>query len=159
MTPLDLTTRIDQTIFADRPDGHSAAGIPGDCFRACLAMLAGTALEDAPHAVLYVSWFDVARRFIREHLPGLDLLCYDWDGSSSLYRDGVARPVIAGGPSPRGPFHHAVIANSVDGSLWHDPHPSRAGLLAIDSAIALVPLADGNPALPEPLALTAGVAA
>ena len=33
---------------------------------------------------------------------------------------------LAGGVSPRGVKHFVVVK---DGQLWHDPHPSRAGLV------------------------------
>ncbi len=156
MSALTSIRRIDQTILAARPDGHAADGTPGDCFRACLAMLADVELTDAPHAVIYLSWFSVARRFIRDVHIGSDLLCYEWDGSFDLYGDGVERPVIATGPSPRGPFKHCVIANSVTGEVVHDPHPSRAGLKGIELVDAIVPLAADNPALDPVLALTGG---
>lgn len=150
--------RIDQTILADRSDGHAADGTPGDCFRACLAMLMGSTLTNTPHAVMYLSWFDVARRYVREVSPGADLLHYKWDGSTDLYGDGIPRPVIAVGPSPRGQFHHCVIANSVTGETWHDPHPSRAGLVAVEGVDAVVPLTPDNPPLGPVLALPGGVA-
>ncbi len=38
---------------------------------------------------------------------------------------------IAMGPSPRGPFWHAVVY--ADGVLAHDPHPSGAGLLSAET--------------------------
>jgi len=151
----ELVPRVEQEILAARPDGRAADGTMGDCYRACLAMLCHTQLHDAPHAVMYVSWFSVARRFVRTHSPGCDLLCYEWDGTWDLYGDGVERPVIAAGPSPRGPFRHCVIASSVTGEIIHDPHPSRAGLLSIDEADAIVPLRDENPPLDRVLELMA----
>lgn len=152
-------TRIDQTIFAQRADGHDANGVPGDCFRACLAMLTGAALNETPHAVLYLSWFDVARRFVRDVNEGAsDLLHFEWDGSTDLYGDGIHRPVIAVGKSPRGTFYHCAIADSVTGEVWHDPHPSRAGLVSIEGVDAIVPLSDTNPPLAPMLALPRGAA-
>lgn len=38
---------------------------------------------------------------------------------------------IAMGPSPRGDFWHAVVCE--DGVIVHDPHPSDAGLVSIET--------------------------
>jgi hypothetical protein len=140
-----VVKRLTQRILACpvRGDGHDTDGTPGDCYRTCLAMLTGADYEDAPHAVLFLSWFNVAREFVRQQVPGGDLQCFGWDGSVDLYGDGSHRPVIATGPSPRGDFRHCVIADSTTGELVHDPHPSRAGLLRIETADAIVPL--GHP--------------
>jgi len=37
--------------------------------------------------------------------------------------------VFVSGPSPRGVPHQVLYRN---GELWHDPHPSRAGLLSVN---------------------------
>lgn len=156
--PFDsMLERVDQAILAERPDGHDANGTPGDCFRACLAMMTGASLHETPHAVMYLSWFDVARRFVRATSgDAIDLLHYEWDGSTDLYGDDIPRPVIAVGRSPRGTFHHCVIADSTNGEVWHDPHPSRAGLAAIEGVDAKVPMSPDNPPLSPVLALTSG---
>lgn len=44
---------------------------------------------------------------------------------------------MAYGPAVRG-FDHAVVV--LDGKLWHDPHPSRDGLLSVSAYELLVPL-------------------
>lgn len=44
---------------------------------------------------------------------------------------------VAIGPSERG-VNHAVIA--YDGKCWHDPHPSRAGLLRVTSYEIVIPI-------------------
>lgn len=130
---------VDQAVTACpiRNDGHAADGTPGDCFRACLAMLLGVDLTDVPHVVSYVSWWDLTRRTVGELLPGFDVGCYAPE--FPLYPDAEPRLVIASGPSPRGPFAHAVIVDARTGDLVHDPHPSRAGLAVIEDVIALVP--------------------
>ena len=136
--------RLTQRLLADpkRNDGHTADGTPGDCYRTCLAILADTSYKQAPHAALYLSWFNEARRFIQMNVPGSDLQCFDWDGSFDLYGDGQHRLVIATGPSPRGDFLHCVIADAVTGEILHDPHPSRAGLTRIETADAITPFGD-----------------
>lgn len=148
---------LTQRIVADpeRGDGHAADGTPGDCFRTCLAMLTDADYEEVPHAVQYLSWYSVARRFVRERFPGADLQCFEWDGSFDLYGDGAGRMVIATGPSPRGDFKHCVIANAATGEIVHDPHPSRAGLTRIELADAIVPVSADNLPLEPVLALEA----
>ena len=48
---------------------------------------------------------------------------------------------IAGGMCERGGRHSCVYR---DGRLAHDPHPSRAGLLSVDTWTLLVPLDPGQ---------------
>lgn len=135
---------VDSRVLADprRGDGADAAGVMGDCFRACLASLLELDLDDVPHAVHFVTWFDEVRRFMRAQI-GSDAGCYEprWP----LYDDGIGRPVIASGPSPRGPWWHSVIVDSTTGELMHDPHPSRAGILEVSDVIAIVPAYDPPP--------------
>lgn len=50
------------------------------------------------------------------------------------YRNAI---VVAGGPGPRG-CDHAVLYR--DGSMLHDPHPSRAGLLSVEDVTILIPI-------------------
>ena len=40
-------------------------------------------------------------------------------------------------PSPRGDFRHAVVVN-LDGTVVHDPHPSRASLGATIEGVDLL---------------------
>ena len=63
MTDLLGVRPVDQRVIADpqRGDGHDHTGNQGDCYRACLAMLAGTTLEQAPHAARYLSWWRQCR--------------------------------------------------------------------------------------------------
>lgn len=152
---------IDQTVLACpiRNDGHDATGMPGDCFRAALATLLDEPLHDVPHAVLYLSWWAVARRHVRRTRPGWDLSCHAPGFPVYLPADDpsvyVPPLVLGSGPSPRGPFAHVVVLDQATGDLHHDPHPSRAGLLSVDEVICLVGAHDDYP-LPPMLALTAG---
>ena len=45
---------------------------------------------------------------------------------------------MAYGPSARGTQHSVIV---LDGELWHDPHPSRAGLLSVEQYEIIIPLA------------------
>ena len=129
-----------QTIFAERDDGHSAAGVPGNCIQACVASLLDLELHEVPHFAVYVDWFAAMRRWARER--GGDFTYYQFD--QEQYAEAWERQVewgrehwahvILSGPSPRGPFWHVVVGN-VDREVVHDPHPSRAGLLEVRDAI------------------------
>lgn len=45
---------------------------------------------------------------------------------------------IASGPSPRGPFHHAIVCKN--GKMVWDVHPSDDGVLAIEKHELIVPM-------------------
>lgn len=139
--------RIDQTVTACpvRNDGHAADGTPGDCLRACLAMLLDVDLTAVPHVVMFAAWWDEARRTVRRLQPGADLAYFEGI-TFPLYDDAEPRVVIASGPSPRGPFAHVVMVEAAGGEVLHDPHPSRAGLVSVDGVLALVPPYDPPPA-------------
>ena len=128
---------VDQRVFADprRADGYSTEGVAGDCFRACLATLLGTSYEATPHAGMSHCWFEVARDFTRRTTNGRSDLGYIANPDQVIsHCDGIA---IGCGPSPRGPFLHAVIIDLRTGATVHDPHPSRAGILELLDVIVL----------------------
>lgn len=149
-----------QAYLAQRPDGRTLDGTPGDCYRTCVAILVDQDRDAVPHAVLFGdSCDDVIRRHVRATRPGWDLGWYlptPWP----LYADpDQAAPcqqlAIATGPSPRGPFLHCVVVDAFTGDLVHDPHPSGAGLAGdITTIDVLVPAYDPPPA--DPIALPAG---
>lgn len=127
---------VDQTIFADpvRGDGHNAAGVPGDCWRACIASLLELPTKVVPHFLLYGEelWWHETLEFVRGR-TGLTL----------YYHEDPVFPfdteyLIGSGPSPRGDFHHAVILRA-DGTMAHDPHPLRSGLKSVSSVFGLAP--------------------
>lgn len=121
------TTLITQRILAERADGHNAAGISGDCFRACVATILARPYDEVPHFVLYVSWWSYARQWARDR--GGDFACWYFDDwHVRLPKPEILRPLfIATGLSPRGGFNHCVVVD--EGlNIIHDPHPSRAGL-------------------------------
>lgn len=150
-----------QQYLAERPDGHTLDGIPGDCFRTCVGILLDTNPETLPHFVMHgAKWWDVTRRTIRQITDGAyDLNTFTpspwplWNEPDQI--DGWQRLAIATGPSPRGPFPHCVVIDSITGDFVHDPHPSGDGLAGpIVQVDLLVPLYDPAPA--EPIALPAG---
>jgi hypothetical protein len=130
-----------------RRDGHTIDGIPGDCVRACVATILNEPLDAVLHYAQYgARWFDVMRLDARtEH--ELDWAYYELDDLLELPPEN--QPVgwcILTGPSPRGPFNHAVVGTG-SGRIVHDPHPSRAGLEQVVDAIVLVRPYDPAPVL------------
>ena len=122
---------VDQTILADpsRNDGKDADGVPGDCWRACIASIVELPAEEVPHFGALEGpseWWTATWKWLATkgyRIAGRN------DGE---WRIGV-------GPSPRGPFHHAVVLDST-GALAHDPHPSRLGLVRVESTYAITPI-------------------
>jgi hypothetical protein len=103
--------------------------IPGNCLQAAVASLLDLDLDTVPHFVVHDDWLERLVAFGREH--GHHVKCAAPDARVSLG--------IASGPSPRGVQHAVVMAS---GDVVWDPHPSRAGLLAIGLVFAFTPLAD-----------------
>jgi hypothetical protein len=122
-------TPVDQLFSGD----NAVTGIPGDCWRACIASVLDLPADEVPHFVsLYWSeedptlWYFETASWLKERGYALET----WAPGPPPRYNGYA---IASGPSPRGDFKHAVVryvaAQSADGMLvWdaHDPHPSRA---------------------------------
>lgn len=124
-------SRRDQTRVGD--------GI-GNCWQACLATLTGAQLEEVPdpRAVDLDTPWDAEFRQVADWLlgrfglaivrirPGPDGPAPGWPDSGYW---------IACGPNPDGAEHSCVYRGQ---RLWHDPNPSRAGLLRITACEFLV---------------------
>ena len=137
----DLTYKIDQTIFQTDPSRN------GNCFAACVATALGKQLADVPH---FVEWGQHLHNGAirddndpdRKHWWGM-FLGYAfaiglWPQElDTLEEAGEGEVVFVAGPSPRGVFHQVLYR---DGTLWHDPHPSRAGLTSITEMFVLRPV-------------------
>ena len=131
-----------QTLLAEREDGHTAAGLPGNCLQAAVASLLDLEVDQVPHFALYVDWFAAMRRWARDTREG-DFTYFEfpvpeqyataWESVVAWGREHDAHLLLSG-PSPRGPFWHVVVGN-VDLEVVHDPHPSRAGLVEVRDAI------------------------
>ena len=116
----------DQTVLSDHSRGQY-----GDCLRACVRTLAQAPMLDLPHPVgpdgkMNPKFFDAIAGY------GPSLLFRLW----RLERDfsDLPRLVIATGMSPRSKGDttkgHAVVMDRAEGRVVHDPHSSRAGLVA-----------------------------
>jgi hypothetical protein len=108
-----------QTIFGDKK---------GNCFATCIAALIGVPVEDVPNFCLEDTWFSDAVNWLFKR--GWGTAYFYGDDTKGQVPPGACLysvlPYIATGPSPRGDFLHSVIER--DGKLFHDPHPSDAGL-------------------------------
>lgn len=116
-----------QTLFggADHP-----AAERGNCFAACIATLLEVELASLPNFCAWPasSWWDRTNEYLSEHF-GLWLINLPVERPEVAWApENVLR--VANGPGPRGHRHSVVY----DGKgLVHDPHPSGAGLLSVDS--------------------------
>lgn len=126
-----------QRILADpkRGDGHDSNGVPGDCWKACIASLMGIEDYDSvPHFVALEDWWGATYNYVWE-TTGQSLR--KWRDAQHI-PDGMDL-FIGVGPSPRGDFHHAVIVDRA-GNLVHDPHPSGMGILDVEEFFAPIPI-------------------
>lgn len=136
---------LPQPVPVDQIIDHNPPYAYGDCVRACIATLLGIPLYEAPFLPPDAGWFASANEFLAGR--GLALVSLDWD--EGTVRMSLSQDVyfLLYGKSPRG-YGHAVIARVEDGQIvtWHDPNPSRAGLLpgSIDGMALLTPIFCGS---------------
>ena len=131
-------TPVDQTEFSNvdvEPVTH------GNCLSACLASILDMPIADIPnYATVYQQtgkWIDDFESLLLGR--GYQLLEFFYFPQNGTWEDllkqspGIDGYFICCGPSPReSAGGHAVIYK--DGVLFHDPHPSRAGLLVLEDA-------------------------
>lgn len=132
-----------------RNDGHTADGMPGDCYRTALAGALGLPRDAVPHFVAITElrsewWWEVQRWTAAQYGRNL----YGWapdvwrqhraDDTATLY-PGDRHYLVASGPSPRGHFHHSIVVD-LDLEPVHDPHPLGMGLSRIDLVEVLLPM-------------------
>lgn len=145
--------RVDQTILAGDPVRM------GNCVSACIASIFSLRLDAVPHFVEFgldqgdeaggvggVSNGNAWWAMLVGFLAGL--------GWETVELDSVnhARPdefLLVAGMSSRGLLHQVIYFG---GELWHDPHPSREGVLDVREVLALRPLIgfDHTPTAPPP---------
>lgn len=129
--------RVDQTRFSSvEPE------IWGNCYSACLASIFHLPIEAVPELNTGSSeaWNKEVDDWLNFH--GYQRFCImteDFKGHFTVEQ--VASVCIAFGEpnreTPR-PLLHAVVWNI--GKMWHDPHPSRAGLTEVDGFELFVPM-------------------
>lgn len=119
---------FDQETLTDRD-----AGTFGDCTRACVRTLAQDAMPDLPHPIAEDGDWNMAFYEALEGRYGLALHYQPIRGGKDY--SFLPRVVGAGGPTVRTEATggtHMVIYDRIALRMLHDPHPSRAGLTAIE---------------------------
>ena len=129
--------RVDQTIFADDPKRK------GNCVAACVATVLGLPLDRVPHFIEFGiaygdsddvaevshgnNWWAMMLGFLAGHGRWIAELDKVTDADRHEF-------VLVAGMSPRGVVHQVIYR---EGRLWHDPHPSRAGVLDVREVLAV----------------------
>lgn len=124
-------------------------GVLGDCLRACVASVLEMDRAQVPHFVALgvgdtddegMEWWDELSDWLNEQ--GLEA----WYISEEFYDPKFLAhtsygEVLVSGKTVRGDgkVQHVCVAEP-DGSVLHDPHPSRAGLTSIDGYFLFAPL-------------------
>jgi len=123
----------------------------GNCLQAAVASALELDLDQVPHFVQDHHdhgrhWWSAVLDFLDRH--GMRLADADPEHPPA------GELCLAVGTSPRGPeIRHAVLLR--DGALAWDPHPSRDGLVDVQSAWALLPTAVTRVAAPRQMAAAA----
>lgn len=107
-------------------------GVRGNCVAACLASVTGAPIETFDHIINAYDWWSAFEESCKEY--GFSPLRMPVDDERPVILPGVH---FGSGLSERGFRHMCVYSN---GTLIHDPHPSRAGLVEVDMWTLLVPL-------------------
>lgn len=103
-------------------------GMIGDCWRACIASILDLPCEEVPHFVREEiegkgHWMELTVRWLNGR--GFGIVQCSRDGLPKWISYGTL--MIACGPGPRHGNHCVIMDQS--GSMVHDPHPSREGIL------------------------------
>ncbi len=121
---------ITQTILHGDPER------PGNCLAAAVASFLGRPLNEVPHFVEWdsrdvgLNWWSMLVGYMAGH-------GYWPEELASLEDAKPGEVVFVAGPSPRGVFHQVLYR---DGALFHDPHPSRAGVTEVKEILVWRPV-------------------
>lgn len=151
MSQLTLQPQFELPRLVDQAIMHEVGGArPGDCLRAALATITDSALLEVPHFVEFGDdcWLLELQGFVRRWSLGRHEIMWfppypqpEHENTATLATSWGTDPAygtVLCGPSPRGPFGHAVVGDPTGRTMLHDPHPSRAGILSVDYVMALV---------------------
>lgn len=139
-----MMAHIDQTIFV----GDSKR--LGNCVAAAVASVLDIPLAKVPHFIEFgIAYGDSedphsASRgnhwwaMLLGFLAGKGQWVVELNDVTEGERDEL---LLVAGMSPRGVVHQVVYRN---GELWHDPHPSRAGVLDVREVLAVRPLPEAG---------------
>ncbi len=145
---------VDQTILASDPKRV------GNCVSACVASYLGLDLEDVPHFIEdggrihadqcenitepladRVGWWALMVGFIAGYTARVPVFLKQLDDADP------GELVFVAGPSNRGVEHQTLYRNGI---LWHDPHPSRDGLLEVTELLVFREMARPYDHTPTP---------
>lgn len=143
-----ITGRVDQTILASDPKRK------GNCVAACIATILDVPLDRVPHFIEFgIAYGDAEMDKVSNgnawwammlgYLAGKGQWVVELDDLADADPDEL---LLVAGMSPRGVLHQVIYC---DGHLWHDPHPSREGVLDVREVLAVRPL-DGFDHEPSP---------
>ncbi len=130
-------TPVDQSIT----DHNPTEGRFGDCFRACIATILDLPIEHVPHTMAYDErsvddpgqWYGWLTAWLAERgLTYMEIRTGDTTPArwlADLVAGGLQLDHVISGQGPRG-HRHCVVGRN--GTMVHDPHPSRAGLVGPD---------------------------
>ena len=126
--------KVTQTIL------HDDSERLGNCLAAAVASFTGRDLRSVPH---FIEWDDKGLGWW-PMLIGFMAADGVWPEELASVDDAEPGEIVfVAGPSPRGVMHQVLYR---DGALYHDPHPSRAGVTAITQVPACrPPLHDHTP--------------
>lgn len=112
--------------------------IIGDCYRTCIACLLDMHPLEVPH-FMASTWGDwETRKWLKPRgLMVIEMRCELVYNGWLLDREDIDLFHIMCGMTERG-LMHAVVGRN--GKVYHDPHPSRAGLLSATHMEFLIPL-------------------
>lgn len=127
-----------QTIFvADNPQGR------GNCQSAAMASILDLPLSEvidtASDECRAAGFWEAIARWLANRGLKIVRVFPGKEGAQDRLR-GIYS--IGCGPSPRGPFWHAVVCKN--GVMVFDPHPSDDGLLSIERHDLIVPMSDAE---------------
>ena len=110
---------VTQDIFYNDPQGRK-----GNCFQAAIASIVEKPLNEVPHfaAIEDDTWWEQTLKFLNDN--GYDVFHCEIAELPHV-KDNL---VLVVGKSQRGVNHSVIYKN---GSLAHDPHPSKTGVTDI----------------------------
>lgn len=109
---------IDQTIM------HTET-TKGNCMAACVASMLEIDIAIVPNFAESRYWEQNLIKWLKENYKLSYIEVQINDSFTHLVKSQDVHHLIIG-PSPRGPFYHAVVGRA--GEIVHDPHPSKSGL-------------------------------
>ena len=117
---------------------QTVTGKTGNCFSACLASVFAMPIEEVPNFFDVagedaIAWWDA----IRDWLKPLGYGIISVSAKEIINLPGL---LIVGGEADRGNYHATIWENGV---MVHDPHPSKSGLISVESIDLLYPLDPG----------------